>query len=153
MVSLQLMQPNVLRTRQASGLWLRALHGLYAGLFAFVLPLICWGAQATPGHPHARAHFVFVAPPLQANAAPATTNAGSLASAGVDHTAHHAAQEAAEKPVGRSGPSMLGCSLLLLIGLSGALLPRKGNEPTFSNWVIPPVAESVTPSIPTPPPR
>jgi len=42
--------------------WYKALHLFYAGLYAFVLPLICWGAQATPGHPHLRAHFVFAEP-------------------------------------------------------------------------------------------
>lgn len=30
---------------------------------ALVLPFICWGALANPGHPHAGAHFVFAAPP------------------------------------------------------------------------------------------
>lgn len=41
-------------------------HGLVAGyalFLAFVLPFICWGAWATPGHPHSAPHFVFLSPP------------------------------------------------------------------------------------------
>ena len=122
------MHRTVPRLHRSDKHWLRTLHCVYAGLFAFVLPLICWGAQATPGHPHARAHFVFVVPPLQANAALPPPVDADLATSDVSHhnspdsarTAHHAAQEAAEKPVGRSVPSMLGFSLLLLIGLAVA---------------------------------
>ncbi|MCB0066739.1 MAG: hypothetical protein KDD77_06300, partial [Caldilineaceae bacterium] len=43
---------------------LPVLHLLMAGLFGLVLPFICWGAEITPGHPHSRAHFVFMAPTL-----------------------------------------------------------------------------------------
>lgn len=42
--------------------WQRVLLGFYAALFGLVLPLICWGALAEPGHPHRFRHFVFAAP-------------------------------------------------------------------------------------------
>ena len=42
--------------------WRKALHLLLVGLYAFVLPFVCWGAQAAPGHPHALPHFVFAEP-------------------------------------------------------------------------------------------
>jgi hypothetical protein len=155
--SFSVMRPKVLRTRLTHHAWC-ALQCLYAGLFAFVLPLICWGAQATPGHPHARAHFLFATPPLQAQLALVTNNANTSNAGGPDHSAHHAAQPAteqpaAEQPVGRAVPSILGFSLLLLIGLAGTLLPRRGDEPAFSRWIPLPVTLSVAPSIPTPPPR
>lgn len=38
----------VLPTKIIRNRWLRTLHLFFAGLFAFVLPFICWGAQATP---------------------------------------------------------------------------------------------------------
>jgi hypothetical protein len=39
------------------------LTGSYLLYLALVLPFICWGALANPGHPHAGAHFVFATPP------------------------------------------------------------------------------------------
>jgi len=137
-------------------LWLRTLHIFFAGLFAFVLPLICYGAQATPGHPHARAHFIFLPPPLSANVALATSTA-ELPAGAVDHSAHstteHAAAEAAERPVGRSIPAMLGFALLLLISLVGSLLLHRMDRPKFVGWLASPTAISIIPAIPTPPPR
>ncbi len=35
----------------------------YILYLALVLPFICWGALANPGHPHQGAHFVFSMPP------------------------------------------------------------------------------------------
>lgn len=35
----------------------------YVLFLAFVLPFICWGAMADPGHPHSGPHFVFTDPP------------------------------------------------------------------------------------------
>lgn len=37
---------------------------LYVVFLGAVLPFICWGAWADPGHPHAGPHFVFADPPL-----------------------------------------------------------------------------------------
>jgi hypothetical protein len=42
--------------------WQRLLLGCYSALFALVLPLICWGALAEPGHAHRYPHFVFADP-------------------------------------------------------------------------------------------
>ena len=35
---------------------------LYIAYWALVLPFLCWGAWATPGHPHLHPHFVFSPP-------------------------------------------------------------------------------------------
>lgn len=47
----------------------RAQAVFFAGLFALVLPFICWGAWAQPCHPHSRPHFVFLPPVLTASVA------------------------------------------------------------------------------------
>lgn len=46
--------------------WQRVLLCFYVALFALVLPLICWGALAAPGHPHRYPHFIFAVPILAA---------------------------------------------------------------------------------------
>jgi len=137
--------------------WLRALHLFYAGLFALVLPFICWGAQATPGHPHARAHFVFVDPPMLAmverdvesdKAAPPTAHAM--------HTQEDSAtplSTPAEMPAGRSVPSALLITLLLLVGTLITVLPPKNDGPGFFTWFSGPDLLPFYARIPTPPPR
>ncbi|MEM7530943.1 MAG: hypothetical protein AAF639_02100 [Chloroflexota bacterium] len=42
--------------------WQRLLLWFYAGLFAFVLPFVCWGAAGHPGHPHTQPHLIFDEP-------------------------------------------------------------------------------------------
>ena len=150
--------------------WTKALHLFYAGLYAFVLPFICWGAQATPGHPHARAHFVFVEPNRSDHRAAetATDQAAATETAeaeAITHAdmAHHDAHPMAptpakptkspDQPVGRATPSMLGVTILLLIGGAAIQLPGNRAAPSFCDWIAPLAAAPFTALIPTPPPR
>lgn len=148
--------------------WQTALCGLYAALFALVLPLICLGAMAQPGHPHRFPHFVFVDPVLvQANL---LTGAAGPPAPGTD-TAHHVhvlgapiddgptnvqahlpSTQTAEQPAGRA------VSTLLLFSILAPLL--------HNAWVIAPIGqmqavtrhnqpfpESIVLAVPLPPPR
>ncbi len=116
--------------------WTRCLSLFLAGIFALVLPFICWGAEATPGHPHARAHFVFLAPthstqPVQTDA----LSAHDLLRATADNLARGVhdlcatalkGAEAATTPPTQSTPLMLAITLLLLavVRWLATLLPR-----------------------------
>lgn len=60
------------RTARQIPKWQRLILVGYAALLMFVLPFICWGAWAEPGHPHGSPHFVFATP---VNAGP--SNAGN----------------------------------------------------------------------------
>lgn len=91
---------------------IRLMSGLLALYWAVVLPFICWGAWATPGHPHSSPHFVFFEPLHTANQpAPATHT----------HTesARNAPQPAlpASDPVntGQSTPTLVIMLLVILI--------------------------------------
>lgn len=139
---------------------LHSLHLFYAGLLAFVLPFICWGAQATPGHPHPVAHFVFFKPPqaaamvvtgLDAASYLATFGRVDLCSSGSTGDFHHRVGETPQLPAGRSAPTLI-ISLLLLVLASAFLLPSM--PPRFSCivWNVPP-PRSLTLAVPTPPPR
>lgn len=143
----------VLPTKIIRNRWLRTLHLFYAGLFAFVLPFICWGAQATPGHPHARAHFVFVDPPMSMmlESATATKPAAHGAHAGDDSSAP--LPKPVQMPAGRSVPSALMITLLLLVGTLIAVLPPKTDGPGFFALFSVPTAAPFYALIPTPPPR
>jgi hypothetical protein len=41
----------------------QGLIGLYAIFLGLVLPFVCWGALAQPGHTHGKSHFVFAVDP------------------------------------------------------------------------------------------
>jgi hypothetical protein len=139
--------------------FLRILHLFYAGLFALVLPMICWGAQATPGHPHARAHFVFVNPMLTEEAADSVVENDATHPYAGHHDQHgrtHAASQSAKpqsQPAGRSTPAMSGISLLLLVGTATTLLPFQSKRPDFWRWFAQLDARPFMVAIPTPPPR
>lgn len=112
------------------------LNFFFAGLFGLVLPFICWGVQAAPGHPHARAHFVFLAPEGHApDSAP--------------HTHDHGA---AELPPGKAAPSLLAAFLLLLVVQIAAWAAR-ADAPGFA-WLLPaPAARWIVLRQELPPPR
>lgn len=133
--------------------WLRALHLFYAGIFAFVLPFICWGAQATLGHPHARAHFVFADPPMQVMFDRSTTTKSAVHSKHVQDNNSTPLPKPAQMPAGRSVPSALVITLLLLVGTLIEVLPPKTDGPEFFAWFSGPDATSFYVLIPTPPPR
>jgi hypothetical protein len=50
------------RNFHAPRLWQRTLLAFYVILLGLIMPFICWGAQAEPGHPHQLPHFVFTDP-------------------------------------------------------------------------------------------
>lgn len=133
------------------------LHLVLAGVFAFVLPFICWAALATPGHPHGLPHFVFF-DPVSADDSHAIEQAASHG-ASLHHVANaHAAPapealgDAAEKPTAQSVAPVLGVALLAPILLALAALPgdfrirpmRREGERRYLSPNLPPTA---------PPPR
>lgn len=144
--------PTIHRRRHQ---FLKALHLFYAGLFALVLPLICWGAQGTPGHPHARAHFVFVDPMLVGDAPVNAAERPSPLAGAAHHTAHAHQQPppSSKMPAGRSTPSMLGITLLTLVSMGAVVVPFWNTGPSFACWLAPLWVMPLTIAIPTPPPR
>ena len=107
---------------------LSILHLGMAGLFAFVLPFICWGAMQTPGHPHPGPHFVFTAPP-QIRTLPASMTlaewlardqSGDLCSSPAGAAGHATGQASNGLPAGQSMPQPLVGTLLLLLLLVAA---------------------------------
>ena len=150
---------------QQPSVWTKALHLFYAGLYAFVLPFICWGAQATPGHPHARPHFVFVDPPAHSHLGVQATQAVQSAAEWLATYAntticgdHSAAQplpvaEADQPPVGRATPAQLVISTLIPLNQATALLPLQVDGPGCAVWLVAACASPFCTPIPTPPPR
>jgi hypothetical protein len=142
--------------------FLHGLHVFYAAFFGLVLPFICLGAQATPGHPHAFAHFVFVAPTLAQSAIPGNVDAATwLASGGhsalcTSQSATGAAERSSDTlPLapGRSAPTLMISGLLLLVVFVTPLLAPGANRPTIvrKRESVPPFLLELL--VPTPPPR
>lgn len=123
-----------------------AVHLLFAALFGLALPFICWGAQATPGHPHARAHFVFLPPELVPGAGDHGAMPGMAGpAAGSSHDAH-------QLPPGQSTQSVL--ATFMLIFVAGAVFRAPANDkPGFGDRLSPPLARQVAPRPAIPPPR
>ncbi len=148
--------------------WQRWLLGLYVALFAWVLPFICWGAAAEPGHPHRLPHFVFATPVLATAVdhvpAEKTAEKPVMAHPNAHHGATHPAVTAAENtpPVadkqpnatvpGRSTPKLLLFSILLLI-LLGAWLVNRLDLPQFSLAFCHQFPASLVLAVPVRPPR
>jgi hypothetical protein len=97
----------------------------YTLLFAFLLPFICWGALAAPGHPHRTPHFVFADPAFN----PATQS-GKVITADQHSGAHPVTESTTESTTepgaichllpkgsvaGRAAPTLLLFSILLLL--------------------------------------
>lgn len=117
----------------------------YILYFGLGLPFICWGAVATPGHPHSRPHFVFTDPPLHTGALTVPLPSG--------HAHHHAtATEAPPDVAGQSVPPALGVTLLLLLFGELALLPANPLR-GFPQLLPRLIANAARLLIPTPPPR
>ncbi|MBK8045953.1 MAG: hypothetical protein IPK16_01730 [Anaerolineales bacterium] len=123
--------------RPASGSWryyLRVLvltYALYAGL---ILPFVCWGAWAVPGHPHGHPHFVFSPPDLTPS--------------------HHAAHvhDNESQPVAQALPEMVlavHAPLLMLAATSLTFRPRHERRVLR----IACGERQFSPFVPTPPPR
>jgi hypothetical protein len=141
--------------------WQRSALLAFAILFAFVLPFICWGAFATPGHPHLSAHFVFAAPVQSAQQILASTadRTGAIAlhiaaACGLLVEPLSTAESSVDgSPIGRSTPSMsTAISLIVIVALAAWTLyraiPWRGDE------MRQPLADHLAdPHVPTPPPR
>ncbi len=90
----------------------KALAVAYAVLLGVVLPFICWGTLATPGHPHRMAHIVFFLPSMRAEI-PTMGN-------DTDHAEHlqHEMQRyqdsSSTQPVGRSVPDELASAISII---------------------------------------
>lgn len=141
---------------------LHTLHLFYVGFFGLVLPFICWGAQATPGHPHALAHFVFAQPPKAALAAAVHLDAAAylttfgqqdICTTQQTTASHHRATETSQLPPGRSIPSLMVSLVLLLVVLATSSSSPTTNRPyhLFHRQHLFP--DGFTLIIPTPPPR
>jgi hypothetical protein len=140
---------------------LLCLHLFYAGYLALILPFICWGAQATPGHPHAIPHFVFAEPSrsavmttagLDAAAYLATLGEDDLCSSTEAISLHQRASETAQLPAGSSIPSLMVSLLLLAAAAVAPLLSSQLRQSTMKYWSdLPP--GGLLPAVPTPPPR
>lgn len=142
LLSLPAMQQNAARRQLMPNQWLRWLHLTLVVIFGLVLPFICWGAEATPGHPHMRAHFVFLSPvhsvqhggsnPTNAHDLLRTTT-DSLASGVHELCAHSsAAQSTSTSPVSQSTPLMLAITLLMLAAISMIAAPTRRDDGGFS---------------------
>lgn len=106
------------------------MHLALAALFGLILPFVCWGAEATPGHPHIRAHFVFAAPAnTPAYALPPANSAQELiriSSQAIAAGAYHACTAplpgtdaaATATPASQSRPLVLALTILLLAAIS-----------------------------------
>ncbi len=144
----------------------KALLLLYAALFAFVLPFICWGTAASPDHPHDKSHFVYVEissrsltvhalreGPFQESLYASWDAGNGMASLDMHPDATDGAAHSAEAPItGRAVPSTLLALLLILIGIHHLTVTRL-NIYEFVNAPAMPVFLSADLLIPTPPPR
>jgi hypothetical protein len=92
----------------------RVLAAAYTVLLGFVLPFICWGTLATPGHPHRMAHLVFLIPSARAEIS--TVKVEIVAKAhqhqGGKHEVDHALS--VTQPVGRSAPDQLSSAISII---------------------------------------
>lgn len=156
----------------------RLVSGLFAIYWGLILPFICWGAWATPGHPHSTPHFVFFEPLHAASQpAPVTTTQlaslvrwlGSLCSGMIgdppdalkigltthqhDLTGAPQSTSPATEPAsaGRSTPTLAIMLLVIVIPLAAIML--FGWRRYLVRIVQMPVTSGVVLPIPTPPPR
>jgi hypothetical protein len=142
-------------------LLVRTLHLGMAGIFAFVLPFVCWGAMATPGHAHAGPHFVFAAPPETRPQLPAKmtlaeliawNQSSNLCGEPAHAVEHPTSDPVSGAPIGQSVPRVLIGSLLLLMTVLAAqwLLPKE--RPEFSIMLGAPAGKrrSLPPIVPPP---
>lgn len=141
LLSLRAMQRNATRRQLTPNRWLQWLHLAMAVIFGLILPFICWGAEATPGHPHMRAHFVFLAPVHNVRHAESNpTNAHDLLRATANDLAigvhdlcarPSAAQSRSTPPVNQSTPLMLAITLLMLAAISIGAAPTRRDDAGF----------------------
>jgi hypothetical protein len=131
--------------------WQAVLFGFYAALLGLVLPLICWGALATPGHPHRTPHFVFI-DPLIGQSDPSATPAAAHHHGGAMQTDEDVKDRQETRPVGRSSLSLLLFSILVFVVL-GAWALQTIKQRSIALLHLPPFARSIGTPVPLPPPR
>ena len=146
----------------------RFLLGCYILLFALVLPFICWGALAEPGHPHRAPHFVFAEPLLAKGPAdhetvatlpalPALTthrqHLGADAATVTQPSTNALCYQSTTTPVGgRATPTLLLFIILLLLIDAGLSFQRPARL-DFVRWLrLSTFGEFFSP-VPLPPPR
>jgi hypothetical protein len=130
------------------------LAATYTILLGFVLPFICWGTLATPGHPHRMAHLVFMMPPVRAEVAVKDVEIDHRTHQRVARTGEGDQPEKATQPVGRSLPPELTSAItiispLLLVQILLVLHParlRLRSSHTSTSHLF-------DPRVSTPPPR
>jgi hypothetical protein len=90
------------------------LAAAYTVLLGLVLPFICWGTLATPGHPHRMAHLVFLMPPVRAEIS--TAKAETVAKTHQHQSGKHDVDQSlsATQPVGRSAPDQLSSAISII---------------------------------------
>jgi len=160
MLSCALMSGQSIQIR-ANHRVLRVLHLLFAGLFGLVLPFICWGAEATPGHPHARAHFVFITPaPVRPDAHAVTQSVAAMMASAPEHVAcisallaESASAAGSDLPASQSVPAALAITLLFLAAFAVGPLPAPAARGGFARAATGIVAQSWLSPTTTPPPR
>ena len=116
----------------------------YAVFLGTVLPFICWGAWAEPGHPHGGPHFVFADPPA--------THVHTHTVPGPHAHANPVADTGADDVAGQAHPdsTLVMASMLMLIASAVWLMrPRI----TRMDLTPAPTRRDYRPRIPTPPPR
>ncbi len=148
------------RKRQIVPDWQRIALFTYVGFLAVVMPFICWGAWAEPGHPHGSPHFVF-ATPVFAEASDSGPSLNQIVWSLQSYCGNPrtdvpvAVPDGATDPVSLAGQSLPDTTLvvsMLLILLTGWLQLeslRKSAERVRQICIATPFA----PLVPTPPPR
>jgi hypothetical protein len=141
------------------------MHLSLAALFGLILPFICWGAEATPGHPHLRPHFVFAVPVRSAAYDfPAARTAQELihatnqaVAAGAYHMCtaplHSADTAAASTPTSQSTPLVLAVTILLLAAIGAHFSQGRRDN---AGWLLRTralILLSPALAVATPPPR
>jgi hypothetical protein len=126
-----------IRRRRRERRWLGYVNVFLAGIFGLILPFVCWGAEATPGHAHLRAHFVFMTPDASTgqtftvypNAQAAVLAAARSMAEGLHELCTAPVKSAtANSPAGQSTPQTLAVTLLLLV-VFGALIALLRHHP------------------------
>ncbi|MCB0062242.1 MAG: hypothetical protein KDE19_09010 [Caldilineaceae bacterium] len=156
--------------------WQRFLLLFYAAHFGGLLPFICWGALAMPGHPHAGPHFVFLPPPTYVvkpmNADDGMSDAGLLPSPSPAGVTHHTMEyvdsphvvvhamarclrelATASAPAGQAHPTPLAVTMVLLTGALVALAFATHHRTGFVYHLASLLFAALDLRTPTPPPR
>lgn len=147
--------------------YLLCIHLALVAFYAFVLPFICFGAMATPGHPHARPHFVFTDPPRIPETLPSTVSGAEWlllnasawlctppdSASALSNATTSDAYSTTKSVAGRSAPATLVLFSLLLFHVGQVILLARSHPKGFPRTVggLHPRILELPP--PCPPPR